>query len=286
MMKSVDLKQPMKYRVLRWALLAILLVVLLVTIYPVVWMVLTSFKTKREITMNSMFSLPASLNTTGYIEAWTSGKMSVFLVNSARISIISLVLILFVCIPSAFAMSKMIWKFKNVAVAYITLGVMIPVQVCLLPIFQMYKGMSLLNTHTGLILVEISANITVTNLLFISFFHGLPNDIMEAAVVDGCSIYGMLFRVIMPLMRNVILTVLTVAFLNCWNELIFSQTLLSSTNLKTVQTGLLMFDDAHGSKNWSAVFAAMTISVLPTLVIYSVLSKYMIQGLTAGSVKG
>ena len=95
MMKSVELKQPMKYRVLRWVLLAILLVVLLVTIYPVIWMVLTSFKTKREITMNSMFSLPSSLNTTGYIEAWTSGKMSVFLVNSARISIVSLVLILF-----------------------------------------------------------------------------------------------------------------------------------------------------------------------------------------------
>ena len=286
MMNSAELKQPMKYRVLRGVLLLILLVVLLITIYPVVWMVLTSFKTKREITMNSMFSLPASLNTTGYIEAWTSGKMSVFLVNSAKISVIALILILFVCIPSSFAMSKMIWKLKNVAVAYITLGVMIPVQVCLLPIFQMYKGVGLLNTHAGLILVEISASITVTNLLFISFFHGLPNDIMEAAVVDGCSIYSMLFRIIMPLMRNVILTVLTVAFLTCWNELIFSQTLLSSTNLKTVQTGLLMFDDAHGSKNWSAVFAAMTISVMPTLIIYAVLSKYMIQGLTAGSVKG
>ena len=278
--------KPMKDRIMVGILLFCLFIVLLVTIYPVVWMALSSLKTKREITMNSMFSLPSGFYVDGYIEAWTNGKMSVFLQNSAKCSGIALCVILLICIPSSFAMSKMIWKLRPLAVAYITLGVMIPVQVCLLPVFQMYKAVNLLNTHTGLIIVQIAGCITVTNLLFIGFFHGLPNDIIEAAVMDGCSIYSLLARIIIPLMRNVIVTVLTVAFLSTWNELIYSQTLLSSTKLKTVQTGLLMFEDSHGGRNWPAIFASMTISVLPTLVIYSILSKYMIRGLTAGSVKG
>ena len=109
---------------------------------------------------------------------------------------------------------------------------------------------------------------------------------MEAAVIDGCGIYKLMYYVVLPLMKNAIVTVLVLQFFFKWNDLLFSMTFVSSTDLKTVQTGLMYFSDEFGSKNWGAIFASVSMSILPMLLLYTILNKTIIEGMTAGAVKG
>lgn len=151
---------------------------------------------------------------------------------------------------------------------------------------MIYRNMHLLNSHLGLVLVYTVFGLPMTILMFTGFFESFPNEMLEAAVIDGCSIYSCLTKMVVPLMGNSIVTVLTLQFLNSWNDLLFSQTLISDTGKKTVQIGLMMFSGAHGQIDWGPMFASMAIGVLPTLGLYLFLSKFMIQGMTAGAIKG
>ncbi|MDN5315626.1 MAG: raffinose/stachyose/melibiose transport system permease protein [Clostridiales bacterium] len=116
--------------------------------------------------------------------------------------------------------------------------------------------------------------------------RSLPDEILEAAVIDGCGIYKLMWHVVVPLMKNGIVTVLVLQFFFKWNDLLFSMTFINDTALKTVQTGLLYFQDEFGSKNWGAIFASVSMSVMPMLLLYTVLNKTVIEGMTAGAVKG
>ena len=116
--------------------------------------------------------------------------------------------------------------------------------------------------------------------------RSLPDELLEASVIDGCGIFSMMWHIVVPLMKNAAVTVLVLQFFYKWNDLLFSMTFVSDKNLKTIQTGLLYFQDQFGSKNWGAIFASVTISVVPMLLIYSVLNKKVIEGMVAGAVKG
>jgi len=105
-------------------------------------------------------------------------------------------------------------------------------------------------------------------------------------VIDGCSIYGVFRRIVLPLIKNAIVTVLVVQFFSVWNDLIFSMTFISSNKLKTIQTGLLFFADEYGNVEWGLIFAAITITVLPTILVYFLLNKLVMQGMTSGAIKG
>lgn len=261
-------------------------IALVLSIYPVIWLILSSFKTTQEFSLLPSYALPQGLYLDNYISAWTSGNMGVYFKNSIICTLGSLILIVVVALPASFALTKMKWKGKKFFNKYFMMGLMIPIQVALIPIFQIYKNLNLLNSHIGLILVYTVFGLSMTILMFTGFFESFPNEMLEAAVIDGCSIYGCLTKMVVPLMGNSIVTVLTLQFLTSWNDLLFSQTLISETAKKTVQTGLVMFSGAHGQVDWGPMFASMAIGVLPTLGLYLFLSKFMIQGMTAGAVKG
>lgn len=135
-------------------------------------------------------------------------------------------------------------------------------------------------------LLYTAQSLPLSVMLFTGFFTAIPNEMMEAAVIDGCTIYQMLVKVIFPLMMNSIMMVLTLQFMSSWNDLIYSQTFISLAEKRTLQTPLIMFNGSHGEVNWGPLFAAMSITIIPTLVIYIFLSKFMIRGMTSGAVKG
>ena len=122
--------------------------------------------------------------------------------------------------------------------------------------------------------------------LVTGYLRSLPDEIMEASVIDGCGIYKMMWHVVVPLMKNAIVTVLVLQFFFKWNDLLFSMTFINDTSLKTVQTGLLYFQNEFGAKNWGAIFASVSMSVMPMLVIYMFLNKTVMEGMAAGAVKG
>ena len=146
--------------------------------------------------------------------------------------------------------------------------------------------MQLINSRTCLILVYTASGISFSIYLLQSYMKALPDEILEASVIDGCGIYSMLLRIVLPLTKNAIITVLVIQFFFKWNDLLYSMTFISSTKLKTIQTGLLFIEDEFGTKDWGAIFASVSICVVPMLIMYLFLNKKVIEGMTSGAVKG
>ena len=177
-------------------------------------------------------------------------------------------------------------KWKNAMKNLFIFGIMVPVSTALIPLFQIYKNMGLINTRACLILTYIAFGLPLSVFLITGYMRTLSDEILEASVIDGCGIFNMMRYIVTPLMKNGIVTVLVLQFFYKWNDLIFSMTLVSDTKLKTIQTGLMYFENEFGQKNWGGIFAAVTMSVLPMLILYMFLNKKIIEGMTSGAVKG
>jgi len=254
--------------------------------YPIVWMVLSAFKTSSEFAVNPSYALPQGLYYQNFVDAWTTGKMGIFFFNSTVVTLVSLVLIVLLSTTASFAIVKMKWRLKKLVNLLFNAGIMVPVAIVLIPLFSMYKGLGMLNTYWSLIFTYTGFGLSLSIYLIAAYMQSLPDELLEAGVIDGCSIYGLFGRIVVPLTMNAIVTVLVIQFFFRWNDMIFSMTFISRTAMKTVQTGLMYFSNEWGSRNWGAIFAAITMSVLPTLGLYSFLNKLVIDGMTAGAVKG
>lgn len=263
-----------------------IIVLCCIEIYPIFWMVTASFKQQSEWAANPAYALNEGFYFQNYIDAWTRGHMATFFKNSLINTLVSLVFIVIFATTVGFAVTKMEWKLRDKTARYFQLGIMVPIATALIPLFQIYNSMNLINTRTSLILSYIAFGLSLSIYLVTGYLRSLPDEIMEAAVIDGCGIYRLMWYVVVPLMKNAIVTVLVLQFFFKWNDLLFSMTFINDTALKTVQTGLLYFQNEFGAKNWGAIFASVSMSVLPMLVLYMILNKKVIEGMTAGAVKG
>jgi raffinose/stachyose/melibiose transport system permease protein len=262
------------------------IIFLAIEVYPILWMLISSFKETREFTVNPSYALPEGLYLQNYVDAWTTGRMGIFFKNSLITTAASLVLIVVLSASVSFALVKMRWALRGVALSFFMSGIMVPVTIVLIPLFTMYKALHLLNTYWSLIITYTGFGLALSVYLISSYMRSLPDELIEAAVIDGCNIYKVFWKVVVPLSMNAIITVVVIQFFFRWNDMIFSMTFISRTAMKTVQTGLLYFSDEWGNKNWGAIFAAISIGVMPTLALYAGLNKLVIDGMTAGAVKG
>ncbi len=264
----------------------IIFLLCVIEVYPLFWMLTASFKQQSEWTEKPAYALNDGFYVENYIDAWTRGHMATFFKNSLICTVVALVFIVVFATTVGFAVTKMNWKWKKAVGRYFTMGIMVPVATALIPLFQIYSKMNLLNTRTCLIITYIAFGLSLSVFLVQGYLRSFPDDIMEAAVIDGCGIYRMMWHIVVPLMKNAIVTVLVLQFFFKWNDLLFSMTFISDSSLKTIQTGLLYFQDEFGGKNWGAIFASVSMSVLPMLVLYTILNRKVIEGMTAGAVKG
>lgn len=264
----------------------VIVLICLIEIYPLFWMLTASLKQQHEWSERPAYALNKGFYFQNYVDAWTRGNMAVFFKNSLITTMISLVFIVIFATTVGFAVTKMKWKWRNAVANYFKFGIMIPVAVALIPLFQIFNKTNLLNTRTCLVLTYIAFGLSLSIYLVQGYLRSFPDDIMEAAVIDGCGIYKMMWHIVVPLMKNAIVTVLVLQFFFKWNDLLFSMTFISDSALKTVQTGLLYFSDEFGSKNWGAIFASVSMSVFPMLILYTVLNKKLMEGMMAGAVKG
>ena len=264
----------------------IIFLICVIEIYPLFWMLTASMKQQSEWSEKPAYALNTGFYLQNYIDAWTRGHMATYFKNSLITTVVSLIFIVIFSVTVGFAVTKMQWKLRNAVAKYFTLGIMIPVAVALIPLFQIYSKTNLLNTRTCLILTYIAFGLSLSIYLVQGSLRSFSDEIMEAAVIDGCGIYRMMWYIVVPLMKNAIVTVLVLQFFFKWNDLLFSMTFISDSSLKTVQTGLLYFSDEFGSKNWGAIFASVSMSVFPMLILYTALNKKVMEGMTAGAVKG
>ena len=258
---------------------------LVVVIYPLVWLLQSSFKTTVEFATQPTWALPKGFAWQNYVQAWNSGMATYFL-NSILTVFPSLFLILVISLAASFALEVMKWRGSNIVLLAFLGGVMIPAQMVLLPLFTMYFQAGLINTRWALIITYTAFGLPISVFLMAGFFKSVPRTVIEAAVIDGANIYQVFYRVAVPMVANGLVTIALVQFFFLWNDLLFSLTFISNDNLRTIQTGLLNFTGQYGQVQWGPTFAGVALTVFPTLVVYLILNQQVIKGLTAGSVKG
>ncbi|WP_159604224.1 carbohydrate ABC transporter permease [Agromyces humi] len=263
-------------------LLAILLVIM---IYPMVWMFLGSFKTQGEFLNEPFWSLPQSWSFENYVSVFENG-FGQYILNSIIVVFPSLAIVLIVGVAAGFALEVMVWKGRGTVLLLFLAGIMVPTQMILLPLFTIYFRTGLTGTYWPMILTYIATGLPLTVFMMATFFRSVPREIFEASTLDGAGILRSFWAVGLPLVKNAVFTVGLVQFFFFWNDLLIALTFTNSDALRTIQVGLLNFTGQYGAVQYGPTFAAIAVSVFGTLVIYLFLNQQVMKGLTAGSVKG
>lgn len=257
----------------------------LVTLYPLVWLAISSLKTQREIT-ESPWGLPSSFQWQNYVEAWKTAKVSTYFFNTLYISTVSCILIVIIGSAAAFAITRMNFpRLSNWVYQFFLLGLVVPGGALLIPLYRLLQEMKLIDTHLSLILINATFALPVTIFILSAFMKAIPRELEEAAIVDGLGAFGLFVRIILPVTMPAIVTVFILNFINVWNEFIMALLFLSKETLRTLPVGMSVFKDAFQT-NYALLSAAVMYSVVPVVIVYLFLQRKIIEGVTAGSVKG
>ncbi len=279
--KKVGRRKIHPVRIIIYVVLC-LLVVLYIT--PLLWMLSVSVKTNAEV-MASPFSLPEVIQLGNYIYAWTKGNLGIAMLNSLIVCGVALIVSMFLGSMASFAIARMEWKFSGATMGYFMIGMMVPVHCVLIPLFVRFSKLGLTNSLIGLILPYITFSLPMTVFLMVGFFKGMPKELFEAACIDGTSIYGCFFKIALPLSKTGIFVSGLMTFIGNWNELLLAMVFISDTTKKTLPVTLTYFVGPYAT-NYVQMFAAIIIAIAPTIVVYCLFSNQIVEGLTAGAVKG
>ncbi|MEV5603415.1 carbohydrate ABC transporter permease [Streptomyces sp. NPDC052299] len=268
-----------------WIRLAVTLL-LVIEIYPLLWMFLTSLKSNSDYLNNSTWSLPTTWEWGNYTEAWTTGNIGLYIKNSVLAVVPALLLILLLGTAAGFALQIMVWKGRSLTLLVFLAGMMVPPQMILLPLFTVYFQTGLSSTLWPLILTYTGTGLPLTVFMMATYYRTVPRELFEAATIDGAGILRAFWTISVPVVRNALLTVGLVQFFFIWNDLLIALTFTNSQDLRTIQVGLLNFTGEFGATQYGPLFAAICINVFGTLVIYLFLNQKVMKGLTSGAVKG
>ncbi|WNS41915.1 carbohydrate ABC transporter permease [Paenibacillus sp. MMS20-IR301] len=261
----------------------ILLIHLVFTGYPFVWMVISAFKSDKEYFANP-WGLPTEWHFENFAKAWNQG-ISSYLFNSLYITLFSVLGLLVVSTLIGYYLAARPFRGSGLLLGMFFLGMLIPVHSTLIPLFIMANAAGAYDTFWSLFFPYIGFNLPVAVFLSHAFFKDVPKEIEEAAVVDGCSIYQSFFRIYFPLAKPVLATVTIVSFFSIMNDFVFPLVMVSKEALKTLPIGLMMFK-GNFSASYSLISAALVITTTPIIVMYMFLQKYVHKGVVAGAVKG
>lgn len=253
------------------------------SLYPVFLMIVSSLKTNIEIFKHPV-SFPASPTLKPYVKLLEQLPYFTYLSNSLFVTAVSVVLIVLFGSLASYYIARFPFKWNGGLYFYFLLGMMIPIKLGIVPLFLLMKNIGLLNNAWSLILVYTGIGIPLTLLVLTGFFRTLPKELEEAARIDGTSELGILFRIIAPLMRPAIGTVVIIQFINIWNDFFFPLIFIQDELKKTIPVGMLTLFSEY-SADWSVLFAGLTLSSLPVIVLFLIASKQFMEGLTAGAVK-
>lgn len=263
---------------------AVMLVVLVVTVYPLLWMIFCSFKTVNEFYTNTWLP-PATWYYENFITAWTRADMGTRYLNSICVTGLYLLINIPVSLCASYAFSRVRFVGRDQIYKVMLAGIMIPTGVLTLPIYSVMVQLHLLNNRAGLSLVYAGMSTAFSIFIMRTFFISLPRGLEEAAQIDGCSMFGAFARVIVPLTKPGIVILLIYNGISNWSEYQLASLTLTSTEKQTVPVGMALFQD-NQSIEYTVLFAALTLSTVPLVLLYLCCQKAFISGMTAGAVKG
>lgn len=265
-------------------LYAILIFLALMWIVPMMTLVLTALKSKKDFYSGlSLFSIPPKIAWDNFSNAITKGRLLTYMKNDLIISGIKVPIGILVEALAAFALTRTNIKHKTAWFVFFLVGMMLPMQTALVPINVIYSKLNLLNTYFGLFYVYIGFGISYGILILRGFFRGIPKDIDEAVYIDGATKWQLFWRIIMPVAKPAVATLVITDFLATWNEYLLASVIISDNAKKTVPVGIMTFVGEHGT-DYGYLCAGVLISVIPVLVVYLIFQRNFVEGMS-GAVK-
>ena len=264
----------------------VVLLMLAAVVLPLIWLALGSFKTQDEFLNASPWALPREWSWDNYRVAWTEGNLGTYVRNSILSVGPALGFIVLFGTAAGFALEVMVWRGRGGVLLTFLIGIMVPSQMILLPLFTTYFRVGLTGTLWPLIIPYAAMGLPLTVFMMATYFRAIPREIFEAAVMDGASMLRAFFSVGLPMVRNAVVTVALVQFFFLWNDLLIALTFTNTDDLRTIQVGLLNFSGQFGSVQYGPLFAAICLNVFGTLALYLFLNQRVMKGLASGAVKG
>ncbi len=255
-----------------------------VTTYPFVWLVLTSLKYPYSLYTNP-FGLPTEWRFQNYVTAWVNAHVARFAVNSLIVTAASTVLAMFLAATCAFVFSRFDFRFKTLLWVYVLLGFLVPDTVRLLPLAMFTRTLRIYDSLLGLILVYAASGVPWNTFFLTSFMQTIPRELEEAAVIDGAGMWRVFWNVVLPLSQPGVVTMATFQVLHGWNEFILALLLTSSEASRTLPVGV-RYLTGHWTTNETALAAAIVIAIIPAVMFFLFLQRYVVKGMTAGSLAG
>jgi len=269
------------YFIFKWV---IIISFVFYAVFPFLWLVLASLKTNAEL-LNNPFALPEVFQFKNYSNAIQEAGLGRLIINSLVISTSATFLNILFSSMCAFAIARHTFWGNNVLFLMITAGILVPLNALIIPYFAIINFLNLYDTRIGLIIVYCAVGLPVSTFILTEFFKSIPKEIEEASYLDGCNFAARYFKIMLPLALPGLATAGTFQFILCWNEFIYAMLLTSSTDIRTIQFGISYFTNQFFS-DYVGMFAAVVISIIPSITVFILFQEKVINGLTAGSVKG
>lgn len=266
---------------LKWVLL---LVYLLIALFPLLWLTVSAFKTNFEIE-TAPFSLPAVWQFQNFTSAISVSGLPQYFVNSIIVASLATAFNLLVTSLASFTIARETFPGRKMIFTTITAGVLIPIVALMVPYYTLIVNLGIYDRLLALIVTYAAINIPISTFLISSFMTSIPRELEDSAEIDGCNFFQRYSRIIMPLARPGLVTAGTFSFIYCWNEFIYALLLTSSRSARTVQLAIRFFTSQFRT-DYAGMFAAIVLTMIPTVVVYVFLHDKIISGLTAGAVKG
>ncbi len=263
----------------------VLVIVAIIQLFPLIWLVDFSLGSSNEMFTNGLLIIPEKIRWDNYVKAFVDGNFLHYLRNSFLINTLAVLLVVIISIMAAFACQRMNWKLKGLVSTLLVMGMMIPIHATLLPNYKIYSMLHLTDTIWALLIPYVAFSLPQGMFLMTGFIQSIPKELEEAAVMDGCGIYRIVFQIVTPLLKPSIATVAIMTFLNNWNEFMMASTYLSTPAWKTLPFSVLEFTGEYSS-NYAVQFAVMALTAAPAVIVYVILNKHITKGVAMGAVKG
>ncbi|NLD33763.1 MAG: carbohydrate ABC transporter permease [Clostridiales bacterium] len=256
---------------------------ILLILYPLFNMIMSSFKSTRDI-MRFPFSLPDAFSFDNYLTVWVDKGFGLYFLNSFLYTAVSMAFVVLLGSMAAYGVSRYVFKASTLLYMLFLSGIMLPLKAAVIPLFQIVKGLGIMDNPLSVIMVFIAMGIPSTVFILSGFMKTIPLALEHAAKIDGCSDLRIYSQIVMPICMPAVALVSIYNAVPIWNEFFFPLVFLQNDKFKTLPVGLSSFIGQHSTK-WDLLFTGLCIAIIPMLILYLFMSKYFIKGMTAGAVK-
>lgn len=253
--------------------------------FPAVWILLTSLKSETELFRKPITYWPQDPTIINYVKAFTEQPLLNYLKNSLIVASLATILSLVISAFAAYAIARLNLRHRQLILSTIIASSMFPLITLLVPIFETMRAFGWLNQYIALVLPYTVLNLPVCTLVLVSFFQSIPKDLENAAMIDGCSRLGALWRIVIPLAAPGVFTAGILAFVNAWDEFLLALSLNSSASMRTLPVGIALYQGEY-TFPWPIISAALIIAIVPIAIVIAIFQERVVGGLTAGGLKG